>query len=115
MFFKAILLKTAGFGALQNLLSKAEDFRDSREIHGLKFESSKETSILPVATVHSANGSGEEASKNFGAKFFGFPEFCFWKLFVFEIWKVFEVQKNTPWFARRLIYKSVSPHDILIF
>ncbi len=64
----------------------------------------KETSILPVARIHSANGSGDEASKNFGAKVSGFPEFlffesrvfCFWKLSVFELWKVLEAQRNTP-------------------
>ncbi len=72
MFFEAILLRTAGFGALYNLLlSKVEGFR---EIHALKFE---ETSILLVARIHSTNGSGDEESKNFGAKFFKFHNSCF--------------------------------------
>ena len=94
VFFEAILLKTVGFGALQNLLlSKAEGFRDFREILGLKverdcnFTSCQETFHEMVL---------DDVCKNFGAKVVGFQEFlffenhgfCFWKHSAFEIWKV---------------------------
>ena len=65
---------------------------------------SNDPAILTAARRHSMKGSGDDVSKNFGAKVFGFSEFlffenhgfCFWKLSVFEIRKVLEVQKNTP-------------------
>ncbi len=58
MFLEAVLLKTVGSGALQNLLSsKAEGFREA-----LSLNVERDTSILPVARMHQTNGFGDEAS-----------------------------------------------------
>ncbi len=71
MFFEAILLKTVGFGALQNrLLSKAEGFQNFREILGLLTEISvKSLEFLEFL-------------------FFENHGFCFWRYSVFEIRKI---------------------------
>ncbi len=92
----------AGFGALWNLLqSKAEGFRDFREILGLKIERDFYFTSCQDTLHEWVLGQGKQ---EFWRISFQISRICvswkswilFLEAFFFEIRKVLEIQKNTP-------------------